>query len=68
MNDRHAIPAEQRLAYSIKQFANATSLSERHVRYEIAAGRLRVIKSGHRALITRAEADRYIAELEARAY
>lgn len=50
-----------RIAWSIPETAALLSVSPNHLRNEIAAGRIRSIRSGSRRLIEAAELDRYIA-------
>ena len=52
----------QRVAWSIAEFAEATGLSEGHVRNEIGRGNIHATKSGRRTLIADEELRRYVAE------
>lgn len=55
--------APQKLAYSIKEFCEATSLGRTTVYELIAAGRLSPVKVGAKTLITAEEARRFLSGL-----
>ncbi len=51
-----------RLAFGIAAFAAAIDVSESHVRREIKLGRIRPTLLGRRVMISRSEAERYLAQ------
>lgn len=52
--------SDARIALSVEQAAEATSLSKSHLRNEIKAGNLRASRVGKRVLIMRDVLERYI--------
>jgi excisionase family DNA binding protein len=54
---------DTRQALSIKQFCNQFGLGKDRFYEEVRLGRLRAIKVGHRTLILRADAERWLASL-----
>ena len=52
----------ERLAYTIDEFAEATTLSRAFIYEEIRAGRLKKKKFGKRSVIDAEEARRYLSE------
>lgn len=55
--------SDLREAYSPEQFQQAFSLSKSTFYELVKAGRLRAVKVGRRTLITRADADAFLASL-----
>ena len=53
------------VAVSISRAAQVSGFSERHIYREAAAGRLKILKSGRRSIITMQELARYISSLPA---
>ncbi len=53
-----------KLAYSLEEVAQMLGVSIGHLRNENARGKLNLLKSGRRTLITATEINRYLAELE----
>jgi excisionase family DNA binding protein len=51
---------DDRLAWSINDFARALGVSGGLIRLEIARGRLKAAHVGRRVVISRAEGDRYL--------
>jgi len=54
--------ANERLAYSVKSFAELSELSESFVKREIYAGNLKAIKRGGRVIIPAEAARAYLSE------
>ncbi len=52
-----------KLAYSLEEAAQMLGVSKGHLRNENIRGKLQLLKSGRRTLITATEIQRYIAEL-----
>jgi excisionase family DNA binding protein len=50
-----------RLAYGVQELAGALGVTAGFIRLEIQRGRLGIIRVGRRVLISRAEAERYLA-------
>jgi hypothetical protein len=57
---RHQRIPLQRIAYSLQELEDATSLSRRFLRLEIAKGRLHAIKIGARVLVLASELEAYL--------
>lgn len=57
------LPAHAKLAFSIKQLCEATSLGKQIVEDEIGEGRLVAVKVRRRTLILRPDAERWLAGL-----
>lgn len=55
-------PMAPKLAYSIREFCQATSIARSTVYAHIAAGRLRATRIGGRTIITADEARRFLGE------
>ncbi len=53
-----------KLAYSLEEVARMLGVSKGHLRNENTRGKLNLLKSGRRTLITATEISRYLAELE----
>lgn len=51
---------QERIAFSVKEVAEMTSLSVAMVRKEIRAGNIKTRKAGERVLILKADLDRYL--------
>lgn len=60
MSDHPGI--ETRLAYSVQELAQATSVSKQTLYQEIAAGRLRAVRVRNRILIPKAAVDAWLPQ------
>lgn len=58
------VTTTQKLAYSVEELAEATSLSKAHLRNEIYAGKLKAKKVGRRILILEKDALDYFNRFE----
>ncbi len=54
----------QKLTYSLEEAAQMLGVSKGHLRNENIRGKLNLLKSGRRTLITATEIDRYLVELK----
>ncbi len=55
-----AVLSGQRLGYTVAEAAAVTSIGRDRLRLEIAAGRLRTVRSGRRIVIPRRELESYM--------
>ena len=62
MSSTISITREDRLAWSLREAAQALGVSERFLRNEIHRGRLGAIKRGRRVLIRTETLDRYLRD------
>lgn len=56
---------ENKIAFSVENFCSAFSIGRTALYAELKAGRLKALKCGRRTLISRAEAERWLASLPA---
>lgn len=55
----------QRLAYRVREAADALAISRSRFYELVAEGRIRILKEGARTLVRRQELERYLDDLEA---
>jgi excisionase family DNA binding protein len=65
MADHGARP--ERLAYRVREAAEALAISRSHLYELVAAGQIRILKDGARTLIRKSELEAYLDRLEQRA-
>lgn len=61
----HGVP--ERMAYRVREAAQAIAISRSRFYELVAEGRIRVLKEGKRTLVRRAELERYLDALEGHA-